>query len=306
MKVWRSLAIATVALAMAEACGEKAPDAPPAAEAPAAAKGPALWKIGDADTTVYLFGTVHVLPPDLQWRKPPVDKALEESKAVYFETDLDPSPAEMLPLIQQIGMYPPSTKLSDRLKPDDRVALEAAAQKLQTPIALLDQMKPWLAAVTLSEQMITNAGYDVNSGVERKLAPDAKSAGKEIRKLETVQEQLLVFADLPEEVQIRFLMDGVKEIDKESTVLNDMVNAWAVGDTARLDKIMIQEDLAENPQVYAALLVKRNANWVTKIDQLVKTETGAFFIAVGAAHLTGKDSVITKLGPLGYVAERIE
>mgnify|MGYP003548022907 CR=1 FL=1 len=154
--------------------------------------------------------------------------------------------------------------------------------------------------------MITTAGYDVNSGVERKLAPDAKAGGKEIRKLETVQEQLLVFADLPEEVQIRFLMDGVKEIDEESTILDDMVHAWAMGDVQKLDEIMIQEDLAENPEIYAALLVNRNANWVKKIDELVKAETGTFFIAVGAAHLTGKDSVIAKLAPFGYTAERIE
>jgi uncharacterized protein YbaP (TraB family) len=289
-------------MAMTEACGEKAAEAPPVdAAAPAAAKGPALWKLGDADTTIYLFGTVHVLPPELVWRQPPVDKALGESRAIYFETDLDPNPVDLLPIIQKLGMYPAGDKLSNHLKPDERTALEAAAAELQTPMALLEQMRPWLAAV-----MITTAGYDVNSGVERKLAPDAKAGGKEIRKLETVQEQLLVFADLPEEVQIRFLMDGVKEIDEESTILDDMVHAWAMGDVQKLDEIMIQEDLAENPEIYAALLVNRNANWVKKIDELVKAETGTFFIAVGAAHLTGKDSVIAKLAPFGYTAERIE
>ena len=288
------------------ACGEKAPE-PAATETPTAAeKGPALWRVGDADTTVYLFGTVHVLPPELEWRKSSVDKALSEAKAIYFETDLDPNPAELLPIIQQLGMYPPGDKLSDHLKPDDRTALAAAARRLQMPMAMIEQMKPWLAAVTLSERMITNAGYDVNSGVERKLAPTAAAAGKEIRKLETVQEQLLVFADLPEEVQIRFLMDGVNEIDEESTILDDMVKAWAAGDMDKLDKIMIEEDLAENPEIYAALLVNRNRNWVRKIDELIESEAGTFFIAVGAAHLTGKDSVIAKLPPLGYVAERIE
>lgn len=308
MGFWKSAALAIAAMAMTEACGEKAPEAPPAdAAAPAAAaKGPALWKLGDADTTIYLFGTVHVLPPELVWRQPPVDKALGESRAIYFETDLDPNPVDLLPIIQELGMYPAGDKLSNHLKPDERTALEAAAAELQTPMALLEQMRPWLAAVTLSERMITNAGYDVNSGVERKLAPDAKAGGKEIRKLETVQEQLLVFADLPQEVQIRFLMDGVKEIDEESTILDDMVQAWAIGDVQKLDEIMIQEDLAENPEVYAALLVNRNANWVKKIDELVKAETGTFFIAVGAAHLTGKDSVIAKLAPLGYTPERIE
>lgn len=309
MKSLRHAALALLALSLA-ACGEKeleqtaAPAAEPAAEAPA--KGPALWKLGDADTTVYLFGTVHVLPPELEWRKPQIDAALGQAKAIYFETDLDPNPTELLPIIQQLGMYPQGDKLSDHLKPDDRIALAAAAEKLQMPMAMMEQMRPWLAAVTLSERMITNAGYDVNSGVERKLAPTATAGGKDIRKLETVQEQLLVFADLPESVQIRFLMDGVKELDEESTILNDMVNAWAAGDVEKLDQIMVKEDMAENPEVYAALLVNRNRNWVKKIDELIKTEPGTFFIAVGAAHLTGKDSVNAMLGPVGYTVERIE
>jgi uncharacterized protein YbaP (TraB family) len=300
----RYAALAMFAIALA-ACGEKAPQTatePP----PAAAKGPALWRLGDADTTVYLFGTVHVLPPELEWRKPPVDKALSEAKAIYFETDLDPNPTEILPIIQQLGMYPPGDKLSDHLKPDDRTALEAAARELNMPMSMIEQMKPWLAGVTLSEQMITNAGYEVNSGVERKLAPSATAAGKEIRKLESIREQLLVFADLPESVQIRFLMDGVKEIDKESTILDDMVHAWAVGDVVRLDKIMIEEDLAENPEIYDALLVNRNRNWVKKIGELIETEQGAYFIAVGAAHLTGKDSVVAMLTSKGYEIERLE
>src|SRR6185295_14694603 len=170
----------------------------------------------------------------------------------------------------------------------------------------LDTMRPWLAGVTLSEQMISKAGYDVNSGVERKLEPDAKSAGKEIRKLETVTEQLRVFADLPEAVQVNFLMEGVKEIKDESATLDEMVKAWAAGDTATLDKIMIQDDLEQTPEVYQALLVNRNKHWVVALDQLIKSEPGTFFVAVGAAHLIGKDSVVAGLGPLGYKPERVE
>ena len=184
--------------------------------------------------------------------------------------------------------------------------LAKVAGELGTPMPMLDTMRPWLAGVTLSEQMITKAGYDVNSGVERKLEPDAKAAGKEIRKLETVTDQLRVFADLPEEVQIRFLVEGLKEIETESAILDDMVNAWAVGDIAKLDKIMIQDDLAETPEIYEALLVNRNKNWVVKLDELIRTEPGTFFVAVGAAHLIGKDGVPTRLEPLGYKPERIE
>lgn len=311
LKTWMSSLVGGLvglaALGLA-ACGEKAPVEATTETAPAAAenKGPALWKVGDADTTIYLFGTVHVLPPELVWRTPLIDTALGESKAIYFETDIDPNPADMMGVIQGLGMYPASETLSNRLKPDDRTALAAAAEKLQTPMVILNQMKPWLAGVTLSERTITNAGYDVNSGVERKLSPDAITAGKEIRKLETVEEQLRVFADLPEDVQIAFLMDGVRQMDEESKILDDMVNAWARGDTDTLDKIMIEQDLAESPEIYKALLVNRNANWVKKLDELIKTEPGTFFVAVGAAHLIGNDSVIAQLQPLGHVPQRVE
>jgi uncharacterized protein YbaP (TraB family) len=206
--------------------------------------------------------------------------------------------------VRQFGMYQPPDRLSDRLKPDDRTALASAAETLDIPMILLDQMRPWYAAMSVSQQAILKAGYDPNSGVERKLLPDVRE--KEIRKFETVAEQLLAFVDLPEDVQISFLMEGVREIGKESDTLNDMVSAWAAGDTQKLDEIMIEGDLAEMPEIYNALLVKRNANWVAKLDQLIKTEPGTFFVAVGAAHLIGKDSVFEKMKPLGYTVERVE
>jgi hypothetical protein len=315
MILLRRALLGLAALGLA-ACGEKAPEpAPPAASeasepAPAAAvpasANPALWRISDDDTIVYLFGTVHVLPPALEWRTDKIDRALAESKAVYFETDLDPAPDEILPILQKFGMYPPSERLSDKLSAEDRAAFEKAANDLGLPAFQLDTMKPWLAGITLAEAMITKAGYDATSGVERRLAPSAIDAGKQIRKLETVEQQLLAFADVPEKAQLRFLMDGVRQMDEEATVLDSMVQAWAAGDIARLEKIMIEEDFQEMPEIYDALLVKRNRNWAKQIDELAAAEAGTFFIAVGAAHLVGTDSVVEMLKPLGHVAERVE
>jgi uncharacterized protein YbaP (TraB family) len=314
----RTVAFALLAFA-ATACGEKEPAptvaAPPeptpevmaSAPAPVAlTANPAVWRTGDADTTIYLFGTVHILPPELEWRTAKIDSALAGSKAVYFETDLDPAPNDILPVLQKLGMYPPSERLSDKLSEQDRAALQKAAGELGLPAFQLDTMKPWLAGITIAEAMVTKAGYDVNSGVERKLAPTAISAGKEIRKLETVEQQLLAFAEVPEEAQLRFLMDGVRQMNEEPAILGEMVKAWAAGDVARLEHIMIDEDFREMPEIYDAILVKRNADWARKIDRLVKGEAGTFFIAVGAAHLIGKDSVIEMLKPLGLAAERVE
>ncbi len=308
MSIKRTL-LALALVAFAAACGDKpsaGDPAPAPAPAQAAAKGPGLWRIGDADTTIYLFGTVHVLPPDLNWRTTAVDKALGNAKAVYFETDINPDPAKVIQFIREYGQYTTSDRLSDHLSPKQHEEVAAAASKLNFPMVGLETQKPWMVANTLSELVITKAGYDVDSGVERKLEPIARVGGKEIRKLETVEEQLMVFADLPERVQINYLMAGVREMDKETSMLGDMVKAWAHGDTKTLDKVMIQDDLEETPEVYQALLVNRNANWVKKLDTLVKTEPGTFFVAVGAAHLTGKDSVLEKLKPLGYTVQRIE
>jgi uncharacterized protein YbaP (TraB family) len=313
MTLLRHALLGLAALGLA-ACGQKAEEEPaapaapepaPAATAPATAN-PALWRVADDDTTVYLFGTVHVLPPALEWRTDKIDKALAEAKAVYFETDLDPAPNEIMPVLQKLGLYPPSERLSDKLSEEDRAALQKVANDLGLPAFQLDAMKPWLAGVTIAEAAITKAGYDANSGVERKLAPTAKDAGKEIRKLETVEQQLLAFADVSEKAQIRFLMDGVHQMDEEAATLDSMVKAWAAGDVARLEHIMIEEDFQEMPEIYDALLVKRNANWASKIDELIKSEPGTYFIAVGAAHLIGKDSVIEKLKPIGHTSARVE
>jgi uncharacterized protein YbaP (TraB family) len=273
---------------------------------PAEANRPALWKAGDADTTVYFLGTVHVLPPALEWRTPEIDKALGEAKAVYFETDIEPDQSAMSTVILQVGMYPPGETLSQRLSPDDRAALTAAAEQVGASMNMIDRMRPWLAATTLGQLAIGKAGFDPTSGVERSLFPDARAAGKDIRKFETVEEQLHAFSDLPENVQMSFLIEGVREIGNESETLTEMVDAWAAGDTAALNRIMIEGDLGKMPEIYAALLVNRNARWVPKLDQLIRTEPGTFFVAVGTAHLIGKDSVFEMMRPLGYAVERVE
>jgi len=304
MTFWKA---AFVALATLTACSEDkpAPQAMPAVNADAPPK-PAIWKIADADTTVYLFGTVHVLPPTLTWHSPAVDKALEEAKAVYFETNTEGDPMVFRAIVERLGKYEPSQRLSDRLSLEDLERLKAALAKLDLPLIALESMRPWYAGIVISEAVVRRAGYDVTSGVESVLRPAAEAGGKEIRFLETVEEQMASFATLPEQVQVRFLTSGLAQIDTAEEELGDLVNAWKTGDVDALTKLLIDDDLAVIPELYDALLKHRNANWTPEIDNLMKSETGTFLIAVGAAHLIGKDSVIAMLEPLGYRAERVQ
>lgn len=302
MTLWKA---AILALATLTACSEEkpAPPTPPVADAP---PKPAIWKVADADTTVYLFGTVHVLPPTLTWHSPAVDKALGEAKAVYFETDTEGDPMMFREIVERLGKYSPSERLSDRLSLEDLELLKSALAKLDMPLIAIESMRPWFAGVVISEAVVRKAGYDVTSGVESVLRPAATKAGKEIRFLETVEEQMTSFSTLPEDVQIHFLTGGLAEIDTATQELDALVNAWKAGDVDALTRLLIDDDLAIIPELYDALLKHRNANWAPQIDTLLKSETGTFLVAVGAAHLIGPDSVIEMLKPLGHPAERVQ
>ncbi len=309
MIVFRT-ALAALALLATATCGkpESKPEAPAATATPAGALGghPAMWKIADADTTIFLFGTVHILPPNVDWTTPMLDKALADAKAVYFETDVEPDRREMERIVTQLGVYTPPETLSSHLAQTDRDRLAAAASGLGIGMPQLDGLKPWLAAQVVSQQLILREGYDPESGAERSLYPRAVSAGKDIRKFETVQQQLMFFADLPEQTQIDYLNDGIAKLDEAPALLRELVTAWSKGDVDAIRKLMIEGDLADTPAVYEALLVNRNKAWAGALKSLLADEPGVFFVAVGAGHFAGKDSVLAMLDSDGVVASRVQ
>ncbi len=301
----RTVSLLASAAFFLTACGE-AEEQPQGSATPAAQEaGPAMWRVSDADTTIHLFGTVHVLPPETKWRTPALDEALKAAKAVYFETDVSPDEAAMTALVVQLGLYPPGQKLTSKLTPEQAELLGRICEQLGVPLYQLEPMRPWLAATLISERLITSAGYDPASGVERTLQPDAKAAGKEIRTLETIETQLRIFADLPDADQVSYLMEGLKEIDGQTALLEELVSAWSKGDVATIERIMIDQELAGTPVIYEALLLKRNRKWAEQLSALMNSETGGFVVAVGAGHLAGKESVQDLLSK-DFKVERVQ
>lgn len=276
-----------------------------AAGALPASPRPALWRASDADTTIWLFGTVHVLPPGLDWRSPAVSQAFGAAGAVYFETSLEPDILELQRLIALLGYFVPPDRLSDYLAPEDARRVAALAERLDVA-APIDQMRPWFAALTLSEAFVTSAGYDPASGVERRLGPEAKAAGKDLRTFETIEQQLRFFADLPHEVQIDYLVEGVKQIEEEPELLDELVASWAAGDVAALETLVVEDEREQSPVVYDAILKNRNRAWAEELARVAAGEPGVFFVAVGAAHLAGPDSLATLLARPGLSVERVQ
>ena len=264
---------------------------------------PALWVVKDADTTIYLFGTVHLLPSDTDWHFPALDKALSDSRALYVEiTDDDQSNMTALVMRYGLDMAHP---LSTLLTPFDRDRLDRAARLANVPggVAALNVMRPWLAALTLTVAPLTQAGLDPAAGVDKQLRSAMEKTGKPVRALETAEQQIRFLADMPQAMQLALLRSTLRDTDRASVELKALIDAWRDGDDqaiARLENDLMRR---EEPQLYQRLLVERNETWARQIAGMLQ-QPGVVFIAVGAAHLAGTDSVQAQLAKDGITAER--
>lgn len=290
--------------AHAEALAQAQPAAPAASPAPIQGQGPALWVVKDADSTLYLFGSVHVLRPTTGWASPRVQAAFDSASDIWFEISNPDDQAAIVPLIQQRGLSL-DTPLSSRLTPEENTQLDEAAKAMGASAAQLQPMRPWLAALSLSVAPLVKAGYDPKSGVELVLKARAEAAGKPVHGFETIDKQIGILADLPDDVQLAFLRETLKDYDEATVKLDEMVADWARGDVPAIERLMVQEMKTDSPALYKALLVDRNTDWANQIQTLLQG-SGTAFIAVGAAHLAGPDSVQAQLKARGVDVEAVQ
>jgi uncharacterized protein len=262
---------------------------------------PALWVVKDEDTTIYLFGSVHILKPGLGWFDDGVKAAFETSDQLMLEL-VEPPVAEAQALFGKLAMDQQGKTLRSKMNDADRAVYETAMGKLGLPAAALDPFDPWAAAITISLLAIQKTGFDPNSGVEKQLTAAANATKKPIAGLETMEFQLGVFDTLPESEQIAFLVETAKQIDDAGANMDKMVDMWAAPDPEGLGRLM-NEGLTSRT-LYDALLTKRNANWAKWIAARMD-KPGVTFMAVGAGHLAGPTSVQTLLPAYGLTATRV-
>lgn len=310
MKTWFKTFVAGCAVIPFAACalvpGNTAFAKEPAAAATTTtvAAKPGLWTVKDADTTIYLFGTVHVLKPGLDWFAGPVKRAFDKSDELVLEMVLPEDQAEAAKVTMPLAMDKSGTTLSTKLDPDALKAYQAALTSLGVPVAAFDAFKPWFAAVTLSVLPLTKLGYDPTQGAEMQLTAAAKAASKPISGFETLEEQLGFFDAVPENGQIAFLNATVKDIDKLGPTLDTMVGQWSKGDTVNLAATM-NESMAATPELTKILLWDRNARWADQIKTRLD-KPGTVFVAVGAGHLAGQKSVQDYLKDLSVRVQRVQ
>lgn len=337
MKLSALLALTAAPFALFAASPALADSQPAAktAAAPMAAKGPALWKVADEDTTIYLFGTVHVLPKEVEWYDATIAKALDGSDILVTEIPMDPaSEAAMQQMALAKAALPEGTTLRSLLSEEQKAQYTAAlnqlggkieaAQLAQVPAEAraqyedakakglvpnpgdalagqFDGLKPWMVGLSMSILPLTLEGYDPNSGVEKVLL--SKVPGKNTGALETAEFQLGIFDGMPQDAQITFLMEAANGLDRTKPMLDRMVAEWVEGDPDALAAVM--NEGMDDPAVADALLYARNRNWAEWIDTRLD-QPGTVFIAVGAGHLAGAKSVQDYLAQKGITVSRVK
>lgn len=283
-------------------CASTGGASPPAAAAAPLRTGPALWKVADEDTTIYLFGTVHALPKDVDWYRGALAAALASAQVLVTEIP----PGELTtPAVRQAfiarAKLPQGQTLRDLLSAEQRATYEAALTKSGLPLAAFDKVEPWFAAITLSALPLLKGGYSMQAGVEA--AIESRAGPKPRAALETVESQLRLFDEMPMPVQTAYLVSVAEQLDQVVPSMNDMVAAWARGDAEALARLMNEQ--LDDPALADRLLYARNRDWARWVAKRLD-EPGTVFVAVGAGHLAGPNSVQDYLTKAGAAVVRVQ
>jgi len=295
-----ALAAALCGCATVEREPPAVPVAPVAVAQPAPTRGPALWKVADEDTTIYLFGTVHALPAGIDWMDERIAAALASSGEFVTEVKTGPD-SGISAGFQSRATLPPGQSLRAMLTGDDLAAYEGALASLGLPASAFDRYEPWYAAMMLSLLPLMQQGYSAEAGVENtleaRLAPQTRHDA-----LETVDFQLGLFDGLPQESQIAYLREIIISLPEIKDTLDAMVAEWLEGDAEALAALLQEGET--DPVLFDRLVSARNRNWADWIAQRLD-RPGTVFLAVGAGHLAGRDSVQDDLAARGIAALRV-
>ena len=257
---------------------------------------PAIWEARDADSRVVLFGSVHMLPRDLDWRTPLLDEAMAASDQVYFETDVGPRGFLALTVKMTLAMFQSAVSpWGDLLSEEQRDRLRTAVEPLGMTLEQATTMPPWLLSMQIAGRQLsgedTAAGdYEFDTGVEWALQWDLDPDRKAYFETPGQQFDLLASGTLEEQVEGLFaLIDETADTE----ALDNMITAWAAGDGEAIASMVAPKTEAEEAAI-DMLLLARNHNWMREIERLL-AENRENLIVVGAAHLVGEGSVLDLL-----------
>jgi len=265
---------------------------------------PALWLVHSSAGSAYLFGSIHLLPPNIDWHSQPVQQAIEASDVFVFEAPLgDSGTKQSTAFVQAYGMLPAETALPSLLDETARRDYRAAIALAHISPDRLVHLRPWLAALVMEVQLAETMHYSPDSGVDRQVWNYVTAQKKPVETLETVDEQLKLLMPKNDKLELDEFDASMKELNTEANGIGALVDAWKDGRMGEVARLM-NAGLKSTPGAMKLLIDDRNARWVTRISAML-AQHHTYFITVGAGHIAGPRGLPALLAAKGYRVEQI-
>ncbi len=268
----------------------------------AAGADPALWRVTSGDRTVWLFGSVHLLPAGGFAVEGELADALAAADRVCMEIDADAADEATQAALTMGRAIDPEGRDLFELLGDDAGRVRDAAEDAGVPIEALAMFEPWFAGITVSVMALQAHGYDARHGVEQLIQAEARKAGKPGCGLETLEGQLDMLDSLSPEMQAEILLQAIDEAAGIERLIEPLVEAWRDGDEAGLER-SLEDDFGEYPELAETLIYERNERWAASVERMLGGDEDVLLV-VGAMHLVGGRGLPALLEQRGFPVER--
>lgn len=264
-----------------------------------------VWAVRGAHNTVYLAGSVHLLRSQDAALPAAFNRAYADADELVMEIDLDDlDPAAAQSWMLEHGMFSDDKTLSDVIGTKRYQRVEQEGNRLGLPVEALQQLEPWLVAMTLAQLQYMKLGFDPEQGVEKQLQRKAMADHKDITGLETLQEQLGLLANMPPDEQAKFLDLTLEEMHEMEGETETLLSAWRSGNAAKLGSLL-SDEYKVAPALYRTLVADRNKRWMPQIEKLLKSDKD-YLVVVGALHLVGNGGLLELTKARGFEAKQLQ
>ena len=263
-----------------------------------------FWKVESNNATVYLLGSIHYADKSFYPLRSEIETAFESADALVVEIEMDSaSMASYNDLIAREGTYPGNETIKDHVSEETYKALKSQLKKMGIPLGLVQRQKPGILVLTLTAVHVMQLGLDPALGIDPYFISKAKGK-KNIIALETTEEQLKIFIDMPNGDLV--LRESLYSIDETEELLGKVVEEWKRGDEKKLNQLLLEDALIEYPEfssIYDRLIYQRNIKMANAIKRYLNTK-GTYFVVIGAAHFLGEKGIVRSLENAGYQVKR--
>ena len=258
-----------------------------------------VWQISKGNDSLFIGGTVHILPKAEMPLPAEFTLAYEQADTIIFEAPV-PDPADTNTQMQMLGAlsYTNNETLSQKLEPEVKVSLENKLGEFGANLAKLDGFRPAMVSIVLMSMELQKQNL-MGEGVDAYFTKKATKDNKTKNYLETMEFQLALFKTMGQGNENDFIKRNLAEMNNYGEMFKGLLTAWREGDTDTLNKVALEEMQQNDPNSYKQLIADRNNDWLPKVEAMFNNDKSEF-VLVGVAHLAGEDSLLTLLESKGY------